>query len=79
MGYQPLTFHEAILNNIRQESIKCYVTNMYILYLYMDFCRVFTYIHSLLIEKDGRVRRNILLEFPCVFVCLSYSDLFNFW
>ena len=37
------------------------------------------YIRSLLIEKDGRVRQNISILFPCVFVCLSYSDLFNFW
>ena len=40
---------------------------------------MFTYIHSLLIEKDDRVRQNILIKFPCVFVILSYSDLFNIW
>jgi hypothetical protein len=34
---------------------------------------------SLLIEKDGRAHRNILIKFPCVYVCLSYCDLFNFW
>ena len=42
-------------------------------------CHAFTYVHSLLIEKDGCARRNISLKFPCVFVCLSYSDRFNFW
>ena len=43
------------------------------------FARVLTYIHSLLIEEDGRARQNISLNFPRVFVCLSYSDLFYFW
>ena len=42
-------------------------------------CRVFTYIRSLLIEKDGCDHQNISIKFPCVCVCLSYSDLFNFW
>ena len=28
-------------------------------------CCVFTYIHSLLIEKDGSVRWNISIKFPC--------------
>ena len=32
-------------------------------------CRVLTYIRSLLIEKDGCVRRNILILFPCVCSC----------
>ena len=32
---------------------------------------VFTYIHPLLIEKDVRVCRNILILLPCVLVCLS--------
>jgi hypothetical protein len=32
-----------------------------------------------LIEKDGRVRRNISIKFTCVYMCLSYGDLFNFW
>jgi len=40
---------------------------------------MFTYIRSLLIEKDGHVRQNILIKFWCVYVCLSYGDLFNFW
>ena len=31
-------------------------------------CHVFTYIHSLLIEKDGCDRQNISIKFPCVFV-----------
>jgi hypothetical protein len=35
-------------------------------------------LHSLLIEKDGCVHQNILFKFPCDFVCLSHSDLFNF-
>ena len=42
-------------------------------------CRVFTYIHSFLIEKDSCVRWNISIKFPCVYMCLSYGDLFNFW
>ena len=29
------------------------------------FCLVFTYIQSLLIEKDGRARWNISIKFPC--------------
>ena len=36
---------------------------------------MFTYIHSLLIEKDGCDRRNISIKFPCVCVCLSYRNL----
>ena len=28
-----------------------------------------TYIHSLLIENDGRVRQNISILFPCVCLC----------
>ena len=38
-----------------------------------------SYIRSLLIEKDGRVHLNILILIQCVFMCLSYGDLFNFW
>ena len=34
---------------------------------------------NLLIDKDGRACRNILIQFPWVFMWLSYSDLFNFW
>ena len=41
--------------------------------------RAFTNIYSLPIDKDGRACRNISIKFPCVFVCLSYSDPFNFW
>ena len=44
----------------------------------VSLCRVFIYIRSLLIEKDGHDRQNILIKFPCVYVCLSYGDLFNF-
>ena len=33
--------------------------------------------HSLLIDEDGRACRNISIEFPCVVVCISFSDLFN--
>ena len=40
---------------------------------------MFTYMHSLLNEKDACDRRNILIMFQCVCVCLSYGDLFNFW
>ena len=40
---------------------------------------VFTNIYSLPIDKDGRACRNILIQFPCVFVCLSLGDLLNFW
>ena len=43
------------------------------------------YIHSLLIEKDGRVRQSILILFPCVCVCVCvcvhvpvHRDLFTF-
>jgi hypothetical protein len=43
------------------------------------FCRVFTYLPSLLIENDGCDHQNILIKFPCVCECLSYGDLFNFW
>ena len=38
---------------------------------------MFTYIHSLLIEKDDCDRQNISIKFPCVCMCLSYGDLFN--
>ena len=40
---------------------------------------MFTNIYSLLIDKDGRACRNISIQFPYVFVCLSFNDLFNFW
>jgi len=40
---------------------------------------VITYIRSLLIEKDSSVHKKIPSKFLYVFVCLSYSDLFNFW
>jgi hypothetical protein len=39
---------------------------------------VFTNICSLLIEKDGRACRNILIKFQFVFMCLSYCNLFKF-
>ena len=35
-------------------------------------------IYSLLIAKDVCDRQNILNKFPCVCVCLSSGDLFNF-
>ena len=42
-------------------------------------CHVFTYIYSLLIEKDCRDHQYILIKFPYVYICLFCSDLFNFW
>ena len=39
---------------------------------------VFTYMYSLLIEKDILDRRNISNKFPCVCVCFSSRDLFIF-
>ena len=41
--------------------------------------RVFTNFYSLPIDKDGHACQNISIQFQCVFVCLSFSDLFNFW
>ena len=38
-------------------------------------CRVFTNIHSLSIEEDGRASQNISIQFPCVCVCLSLQFL----
>ena len=35
--------------------------------------------YVLLIEKDGCDRWNISIKFPCVCMCLSYGDCFNFW
>ena len=29
------------------------------------------------IDKDSRACQNISIQFPCVFVCLSFSGLFN--
>ena len=43
--------------------------------VYLYFCLTY----SLLIYKDGRACQNISIQFPCVFMCLSYIDLFNFW
>ena len=43
------------------------------------YLRLIPYIHSLLIEKDTCDRQNISIKFPCVCVCLSSGDLFNFW
>ena len=39
---------------------------------------VFTYIHSLLIEKDICDCRNVSVKLPCVYLCLSSGDLFIF-
>ena len=39
---------------------------------------VFTYIYSLLIEKDICDRQNVSIKLPCVYVCLSSRDLFIF-
>ena len=39
---------------------------------------VFRYIYSLLIDKDVCDRRNVLLKFPCVYMCLSSGDIFTF-
>jgi hypothetical protein len=38
------------------------------------FILVFTYIYSLLIEKDICDRQNIPNKFPCVCVCLPSGD-----
>ena len=40
--------------------------------------RRLTYIYSLLIEKDICDCRNVLVNLPCVHVCLSSGDLFIF-
>ena len=40
--------------------------------------RVFTYIYSLLIEKNICDHQNILAKLSCVYVCLSTTDLFIF-
>ena len=40
--------------------------------------RVFTYIYSLLIEKNIRDCRNVSVKLPCVYMCLSSGDPFNF-
>ena len=37
------------------------------------------YICSLLIEKDVCDHQNISNKFPCVCMCLSSGDIFNFW
>ena len=47
-------------------------------YIYRHLHRVFTYICSLLIEKDICDRRNISNKFLCVCVCLFSGDLFIF-
>ena len=39
---------------------------------------VFTYIYSLLIEKDICDCQNVSVKLPCVYVCLSSGDLFIF-
>jgi hypothetical protein len=36
---------------------------------------VFTYIYYLLIKKDLRECRNLLVKFPCVSMCLSSGHL----
>ena len=41
--------------------------------------RVFTYIYSLLIEKDISDHQNISVKLLCVYVCLSSGDLFIFF
>ena len=39
---------------------------------------VFTYISSLMIDKDICDRRNVSIKLPCVCVCFSSGDLFIF-
>ena len=41
------------------------------------FC-VFTYIYSVVIDKDICGCRNVSVKFPCVYLCLSSGDLFIF-
>jgi len=48
------------------------------IFLNRHLYRVFTYIYSLLIEKDIRDRQNISNKFPGVCVHLSSGDLFIF-
>ena len=50
-------------------------------YLKLTWCHlycVFTYIYSLLIEKDIYDCWNVLVKLPCVYVCFSSRDLFIF-
>ena len=47
-------------------------------FLTQKYC-VFTYIYSLLIEKDTYDCQNISVKFLCVYMCLSSGDLFIFW
>jgi hypothetical protein len=35
--------------------------------------------YSLPIDKDGHACQNISIQFPCVCVCLSFSDIINSW
>ena len=55
------------------EVTSSYGMNMW----HLLYC-VFTYIYSLLIEKDICDRQNISIKLPCVCVCLSSGDLFIF-
>ena len=39
---------------------------------------VFTYIYTILIQKDICDCRNVSVKLPCVYVCLSSGDLLSF-
>ena len=53
-------------DKIRERKVKTFTRN------WRDHCRTGT-------RKHMETVQNILIQFPCVFVCLSYSDLFYFW
>ena len=48
-------------------------------FIWQRLYHVFTYIYSLMIEKDIFDRQNVSVKLPCVYVCLSSEDLFIFW
>jgi hypothetical protein len=50
---------------------------IYITLTWCCLCHVFTYIYSLLIEKDIYDRWRVSIRLPFVFVCLSLGDLFT--
>jgi hypothetical protein len=61
------------------EVQKCFLWNCSKTLTWRHLYCVFTYIYSLMIEKDICDRWNISNKFLCVCECLSSEDLFIFW
>jgi hypothetical protein len=64
--------------NICEHTLKTAPHGTYLQLAWRHLYHIFTYIYSIVIEKDICNCQNVSVKFPCVYVCLLSGDLFVF-